>query len=109
MMSSSTVTYASHALDHTYMPAQDALCSSNQRKLVMQAMQVQNHVWAPANMTVITAICSIPINMVLVRYFDFWGAALATSVARGLLLVLLCGKLGKPIQHMLYTAYAAHL
>lgn len=43
-------------------------------------------------MTVITAVLNIPINMVLVRYYDFWGAALATSVARTLLLLLLCGK-----------------
>ncbi|DBB01927.1 TPA: hypothetical protein ACH3X1_000519 [Trebouxia sp. C0004] len=55
------------------------------------AMQVQNHVWAPAIMTVITAVLNVPINMVLVHYYDFWGAALATSVARTLLLVLLCG------------------
>lgn len=55
-------------------------------------MQVQNHVWAPAIMTVITAVLNVPINMVLVHYYDFWGAALATSVARTLLLVLLCGK-----------------
>ena len=58
----------------------------------MQAMQVQNHVWAPAIMTVITAVLNVPINIVLVRYYDFWGAALATSVARTLLLLLLCGK-----------------
>lgn len=61
--------------------------------MILQAMQVQNHVWAPAIMTVITAVLNIPINMVLVRYYDFWGAALATSVARTLLLLLLCGKL----------------
>ena len=60
--------------------------------LSLQAMQVQNHVWAPANMTVITAVLSIPINIYLVRHYGFWGAALATSVARTLLLVLLCGK-----------------
>lgn len=63
-------------------------------------MQVQNHVWAPANMTVITAILSVPINMVLVRYYDFWGAALATSVARGLLLVLLVGESSPVPFHM---------
>lgn len=43
-------------------------------------------------MTVITAVLNVPINMMLVHYYDFWGAALATSVARTLLLVLLCGK-----------------
>ncbi|DBB14879.1 TPA: hypothetical protein ACH3X3_004480 [Trebouxia sp. C0006] len=58
---------------------------------VLKAMQVQNHVWAPAIMTVITAVLNVPINMVLVHYYDFWGAALATSVTRTLLLVLLCG------------------
>ena len=55
-------------------------------------MQVQNYVWGPAIMTFITAVANVPINMVLIRYYDFWGAALATSVARILLLVLLVGK-----------------
>ena len=58
----------------------------------MQAMQVQNHVWGPAIMTFITAAANIPINIILIKYYDFWGAALATSVARILLLILLCGK-----------------
>lgn len=56
-------------------------------------MQVQNHVWGPAIMTFATAAANIPINMVLIKYYDFWGAALATSVARILLLLLLCGEL----------------
>jgi Na+-driven multidrug efflux pump len=64
----------------------------------VQAMQVQNHVWAPAIMTVMTAVLNVPINMVLVHYYDFWGAALATSVARTLLLVLLCVKLHDSIE-----------
>lgn len=59
---------------------------------VLQAMQVQNYVWGPAIMTFITAVANVPINMVLIRYYDFWGAALATSVARVLLLVLLVGE-----------------
>lgn len=57
----------------------------------LQAMQVQNHVWGPAVMTVITALANVPINMVLIKYYDFWGAAVATSVARILLLILLIG------------------
>lgn len=56
-------------------------------------MQVQNHVWGPAIMTFATAAANIPINMILIKYYDFWGAALATSVARILLLLLLCGEL----------------
>lgn len=55
-------------------------------------MQVQNYVWGPAIMTFTTAVANVPINMVLIRYYDFWGAALATSVARILLLALLVGE-----------------
>ena len=55
-------------------------------------MQVQNYVWGPAIMTFITAVANVPINMILIRYYDFWGAALATSIARILLLVLLVGE-----------------
>ena len=79
---------------------------------LLQAMQVQNHVWAPANMTVITALLSIPINIVLVRYYGFWGAALATSVARTLLLILLCGELHctalSNAHHALYDEHHTH-
>ena len=57
----------------------------------MQAMQVQNHVWGPAIMTVITALANVPINIWLIKHYDFWGAAVATSVARVLLLILLIG------------------
>ena len=61
-----------------------------------QAMQVQNYVWGPAIMTFITAVANVPINIVLIRYYDFWGAALATSVARILLLALLVGESSIP-------------
>ena len=54
-------------------------------------MQVQNHVWGPAIMTVITALANVPINIWLIKHYDFWGAAVATSVARVLLLILLIG------------------
>lgn len=57
----------------------------------MQAMQVQNHVWGPAIMTLLTAVANVPINIWLIKYYDFWGAAVATSVARILLLILLIG------------------
>lgn len=59
----------------------------------IQAMQVQNMVWAPAVITVLTALANVPINMVLIAWYGFWGAALATSVARILQLALLCGEL----------------
>ena len=58
---------------------------------MLQAMQVQNMVWAPAVITVLTALANVPINMLLIAWYDFWGAALATSVARILQLALLCG------------------
>lgn len=54
-------------------------------------MQVQNMVWAPAVITLLTALANFPINMLLIAWYDFWGAALATSVARILQLALLCG------------------
>ena len=54
-------------------------------------MQVQNIVWAPAVLTAITAVANVPVNMVLIAWHGFWGAALATSVARILQLLLLCG------------------
>ncbi|DBA94578.1 hypothetical protein WJX77_010461 [Trebouxia sp. C0004] len=61
---------------------------------ILKAMQVQNMVWAPAVITVLTALANVPINVVLIAWYDFWGAALATSVARILQLALLCGYLG---------------
>ena len=75
-------------------------------------MQVQNHVWGPAIMTFATAAANIPINMILIKYYDFWGAALATSVARILLLLLLCGELTlqppPPPPHALPSYYTLH-
>ena len=62
-------------------------------------MQVQNYVWGPAIMTFITAVANVPINIILIRYYDFWGAALSTSVARILLLVLLIGALSREHIH----------
>ena len=73
----------------------DSVCTQQQlglmRPAVLQAMQVQNMVWAPAVITVLTALANVPINMLLIAWYDFWGAALATSVARILQLGLLCG------------------
>ncbi|KAL3161013.1 hypothetical protein ABBQ38_009396 [Trebouxia sp. C0009 RCD-2024] len=60
---------------------------------ILKAMQVQNMVWAPAVITLLTALANVPINMLLIEWYDFWGAALATSVARILQLALLCGYL----------------
>lgn len=76
---------------------------------MLQAMQVQNMVWAPAIITVLTALANIPINMLLIAWYDFWGAALATSVARILQLALLCG--GSPssaIKAYAYTLLPKH-
>ena len=56
-------------------------------------MQVHNMVWAPAVITALTALANVPINVALIARYDFWGAALATSVARILQLTLLCGEL----------------
>ena len=53
---------------------------------------MQNMVWAPAILTVLTAVANVPINMLLIAWHGFWGAALATSVARILQLLLLCGE-----------------
>ena len=79
-----------HSASNTF--AQNQLgCRQLTKPAVLQAMQVQNMVWAPAVITVLTALANIPINMLLIAWYDFWGAALATSVARILQLALLCG------------------
>lgn len=77
----------------------------------LQAMQVQNYVWGPAIMTFITAVANVPINMILIRYYDFWGAALATSVARILLLVLLVGEccISRHTYGLTWTESACHV
>ena len=72
-------------------------------------MQVQNMVWAPAVITVLTALANVPINMVLIAWYDFWGAALATSVARILQLALLCGELSTQRSFLSVVLVANHV
>lgn len=80
---------ASHVLLEPSIPHENVMLTA---AMMLQAMQVQNMVWAPAIITVLTALANVPINMLLISWYDFWGAALATSVARILQLALLCGK-----------------
>ena len=61
-------------------------------------------------MTLLTAVANVPINIWLKKYYDFWGAAVATSVARVLLLILLMGKhSGNPCQHQDYGSMLTQL
>lgn len=60
--------------------------------IYLQGMQVQNMVWLPAVITIITSIASIPINMLFIGALDFSGAALAKSATRTLQCALFCGK-----------------
>ena len=57
----------------------------------MQAMQAQNLMWAPAIATAATSIANVGINMFLIRWYGFTGAAAAYSVTRLLLFLLLAG------------------
>lgn len=59
----------------------------------LQAMQAQNLMWPPAIATAVTSIANVGINLLLIRWFGFEGAAAAFSVTRGLLFLLLAGAL----------------
>ena len=59
--------------------------------LCLQGLQVQNMVWPPAVITIITSLASIPMNMFFIDRFHFAGAALAKSASRTLQSVLFCG------------------
>ena len=60
--------------------------------LAVQAMQAQNMMWAPAVATTISSVANVGINMLLIRWYGFQGAAAAFSVTRVLLFLLLAGK-----------------
>lgn len=62
----------------------------------MQGMQVQNMVWQPAIITIITSLASIPINMFFIGHYNFSGAALAKSASRTLQFLLFCGQSACP-------------
>ena len=63
---------------------------------LLQAMQAQNLMWAPAIATALTSVANVGINLLLIRWFGFQGAAAAFSVTRGLLFLLLAGTFGHP-------------
>ena len=57
-----------------------------------QAMQAQNMMWVPALATAFAAIVNIPVNLLLIKYYAFPGAAAAFSVTRVLLFLFLIGE-----------------
>jgi O-antigen/teichoic acid export membrane protein len=58
-------------------------------------MQAQNMMWVPALATCFAAVVNIPVNLLLIKYYQFEGAAAAFSVTRILLfLFLVCKSLG---------------
>ena len=57
----------------------------------MQAMQAQNLMWAPALATAVASVANVGINVLLIRWYGFHGAAAAYSVTRLLLFLLLAG------------------
>ncbi len=54
-------------------------------------MQAQNCMWPPAIATAATCVANVGINMLLIRWYGFTGAAAAYSVTRLLLFLLLAG------------------
>ena len=58
----------------------------------MQAMQAQNMMWAPAFATATSSVANVGINVLLIRWHGFDGAAAAFSVTRVLLFLLLAGE-----------------
>ena len=57
-----------------------------------QAMQAQNMMWVPALATCFAAVVNIPVNLILIEYYGFEGAAAAFSVTRILLFLFLVSK-----------------
>ena len=57
-----------------------------------QAMQAQNMMWVPAIATSFAAVVNIPVNLLLIQYYGFPGAAAAFSVTRILLFLFLVGE-----------------
>ena len=54
-------------------------------------MQAQNMMWAPAFATAVSSVANVGINVLLIRWYGFQGAAAAFSVTRVLLFLLLAG------------------
>lgn len=60
-----------------------------------QAMQAQNMMWPPALATALTALINVPVNLMLIRYAGFEGAAAAFSVSRVIMFLIIVGALSK--------------
>ena len=60
-------------------------------------MQAQNMMWVPAIATSFAAVVNIPVNLLLIKYYAFPGAAAAFSVTRVLLFLFLIGESLKPL------------
>lgn len=61
--------------------------------VAMKAMQAQNMMWPPALATALTALINVPVNLVLIRFFGFQGAAAAFSVSRVIMFFIIAGYL----------------
>ena len=60
--------------------------------VLAQAMQAQNMMWVPALATCFAAVVNIPVNLFLIKFYQFEGAAAAFSVTRILLFLFLVSK-----------------
>lgn len=57
----------------------------------MQALQAQCMMWPPAAVTGVTAVVNIPVNLLLIKFFGFTGAAAAFSATRIIMFLMLLG------------------
>ena len=58
----------------------------------IQAMQASNKMWLPALATLATFVANIFINLALISWKGFLGAAIAQSVSRVILFLILAGE-----------------
>ena len=70
-----------------------------------QAMQAQNMMWPPALATAAAALLNVPVNLILIQYAGFSGAAAAFSVSRVLMLLILLGELSS---HVTVGNFSSH-
>ena len=63
-----------------------------------QAMQAQNMMWPPALATAAAALLNVPVNLILIQYAGFSGAAAAFSVSRVLMLLILLGEFSSNVK-----------
>lgn len=57
----------------------------------VQTLQAQTIMWPPAIVTAVSAVINIPVNLILIKYYGFTGAAAAFSATRVIMFVILVG------------------